>query len=260
MDDAGMDDAAFDRALIAAGFEAAARSGWTRFVMAEAAREAGLDMARARGRIPDRAALLMRFGRLADQAALTGATTEGPVRDRLFDLLMRRIDVLQSHRAGMLALLRALPCEPPTALALAALNLRSMVWMLEGAGVSASGLRGLLRAKGLMGVWLWTVRAWQRDGSEDLSATMAALDHALARAARAEEWLGHRRIAPPPPEMPDNPPGNPPQGPEPGPAPAGHDSPPAPPVSGPEAQEPPPMPDAHPPASGPIVPPPIRPD
>jgi hypothetical protein len=94
-------------------------------------------------------------------------------------------------------LLRALPGEPATALLLAVATRRSMRWMLEGAGIPAFGARGELRVKGLVSVWLWTTRAWQADGSEDLSATMAALDVALRRAERAAEWLGWR--APPPP-------------------------------------------------------------
>ena len=35
-----------------------------------------------------------------------------------------------------------------------------------------------------MAVWLWTIRAWRSDESQDLSATMAALDAALRRAER----------------------------------------------------------------------------
>jgi hypothetical protein len=133
---------------------------------------------------------------MADQAALADAASEGPVRDRLFDIVMRRIDVLQANRRGVLALLRALPSEPGLALMLTAASLRSMVWLLEGAGISATGPIGLLRAKGMLAVWLWTVRAWQNDDTADLSATMAALDVALNRAEQAAGWLpGGRRSA-----------------------------------------------------------------
>ena len=132
--DPSMDDAAFDNALIAAAFQLAAEQGWRRVSVVAAARAAGLPLARARERFPGRSAILLRFGRLADQAALAEAPSEGPVRDRLFDLLMRRIDALQTHRAGVLALLRALPAEPPIALLLALATRRSMRWMLAAAG------------------------------------------------------------------------------------------------------------------------------
>jgi hypothetical protein len=190
-----MDDDAFDRALIAAGFAQAAELGWRRVTIPGAARAAGLPLSRARARFPGRATLLLRFGRIADQSALAELAIDGTVRDRLFDLIMRRIDVLQAHRAGVLALLRALPCEPPTAVLLACATRRSLRWLGQAAGVELRGLRGELKLRGLVAVWLWTLRAWERDDSTDLSATMAALDQALTRAEQAARWL-HRRPAP----------------------------------------------------------------
>jgi hypothetical protein len=69
------------------------------------------------------------------------------------------------------------------------MSLSSMGWMLDGAGLSAAGLKGRLRAKGLLAVWVWTLRAWERDTGDDLAATMAALDKALDRVGQAETWL-----------------------------------------------------------------------
>lgn len=203
-----MDDAAFDRALIAAAFQLAAEKGWRKVSVAAAARAGALSLVRARERFPGRSVILLRFGRLADQNALAEAPTDGSARDRLFDLLMRRIDVLQSHRPGIMALLDALPAEPPTAFLLTLATRRSMRWMLDAAGIPTSGVNGELRVKGLLAVWLWAIRAWRNDQSGDLSATMAALDAALQRAERAAEFLGWRRPAPeppqePPPVMPD---------------------------------------------------------
>ena len=181
-----------DAALVAACFEQIATRGWLRLSIAEAARAAEIPLATARRRMPDRCALLLRFGALADAHALQGAPPEGPERDRLFDLVMRRIDFLQSHRAGVVALLRAVRFDPLAALLLATASLRSMGWLLEGAGIAAAGPQGGLRAAGMLAVWGWTVRAWQRDTSEDLAATMAALDAALTRAERAAGWLAPR--------------------------------------------------------------------
>lgn len=200
------DQTEFDRALIAAAFTLAAERGWRSVGVAAAARAAGLDLGAARARFPTKGAILMRFGVLADQAALADlppADDPAPVHERLFDMLMRRIDVLQAHRAGMLALLHGLPTDPASALLLALATRRSMRWLLEGAGVSAHGPVGEWRMRGLLGVWLWTVRAWRQDESEDLSATMAALDQALRRAGQAAEWLdglcagrGRKKIEP----------------------------------------------------------------
>ena len=185
-----MDITEFDRGLILHAFALAGEQGWARVSIAEAARRASLPLDQARARFSGRAALLLRFGTMADQAALAALPTEDSVRDKLFALVMRRLDVMQAHRAGVLALLRALPFDPPLALLLACASRRSLRWLAQAAGVDTSGLRGELRVKGLMGVWLWTLRAWQADETQDLSHSMAALDTALARAERMAGWLG----------------------------------------------------------------------
>ena len=185
-----MTDSEFDAALVSAAFAQAALTGWPSLSIVEAARAAGLPLDRARARFPGPAAVLMRFGVIADQAALAEPVTEPRARDRLFDLLMRRFDVLQQHRDGMAALLRALPVNPGLALALGAATLRSMGWMLEAAGVSATGWQGRLRANGLVAVWLYALRAWKDDDSADLAATMAAMDKALDQAERVSSMFG----------------------------------------------------------------------
>jgi len=177
-----MTDDEFDAALITAAFAVGAEAGWRNVSTASAARHAGLDLVRARTRLPGHGAILKKFGVLADAYALTGALTEGTVKDRLFDILLRRFDFLQLHRPGVVALLRVLPLDAPLAAWLANETLRSMGWILEGAGVSASGFTGALQKRGLAVVWGWGLRAWLKDETEDLSATMAAVDVALLRA------------------------------------------------------------------------------
>jgi ubiquinone biosynthesis protein COQ9 len=213
-----MEDDTFDAALIAAWLALAADSGRQFPSVAAAAREADLPLDRARLRFPSRASVLMRLGRVADQAALIGIPTDGSVRDRLFDTIMRRIDAFQAHRAGVMAVLRLLPTAPPLALLLGVATERSMRWLLDACGVRTSGIAGEVRVRGLVAVWVWTIRAWQKDESADLSTTMAALDRALGHAERAAGWLGGSRTAPaaPPPEPPM---AEPPPPPEPPPSP-----------------------------------------
>ncbi len=177
-----MTDQEFEAALVDAAFTLGTQAGWSRVSAAAAARHAGLDLVRARSLFPCTGTILKKFGRLADGFALTGAAADGSTRDRLFDILLRRFDFLQARRAGVVALMRALPACPPLALALAELNITSMGWLLEGAGVDATGLTGALRKRGLLAVWLYGLRAWAEDESADLTATMAAVDTALARA------------------------------------------------------------------------------
>ena len=66
---------------------------------------------------------------------------------------------------------------------------RSMRWMLETAEISTSGPNGCLTVKGLVALWFATLRIWERDESEDMARTMAALDKNLRRAERLSSML-----------------------------------------------------------------------
>ncbi len=186
----------FDQALVTAAFALGAQAGWRKVSPAAAAAHAGLDLVQARARFGACGCILRKFGALADEYALTGALAEGSVRDRLFDTLLRRFDFLQMHRDGVVALLKFLPADPALAVCLAHGTVESMGWLLEAAGVSSTGLRGEVRKRGLALVWGYGVRAWARDKSADLAATMAAVDQALTQAdALAARFSGTPRVA-----------------------------------------------------------------
>ena len=191
-----MDNSDFDRTLIAAVFDQAALRGWPDVNIAEAARTAGLPLARARARFPGRGAVLLRFGIIADGIALSAGGAEESPRERLFDILMSRFDALQQHRAGVLALTAALRFDPVTSLLLYGATLQSMKWLLDGAGIPSNGIVGTLRVQGLLALWLYALRAWEGDDSPDLSATMAAVDRGLDRAIQAENILPGRYVSP----------------------------------------------------------------
>jgi ubiquinone biosynthesis protein COQ9 len=148
-------------------------------------------MAEIRRRCPTRLDLLRLHGRVMDTTVLeTGVPGQtGAPRDQVFDVLMRRIDAMQPHRAGLLRFFDDIRDDPLLGLLLLAELPVSMAWMLEAAGLSPRGLGGLIRVKGLTGVWLATVRAWARDDKPDLGATMAALDRALDQAERIARSL-----------------------------------------------------------------------
>ena len=187
-----MEDKQLDQALIAAVFSQAALRGWADVNIVEAARDASLPLDRVRARFPGRGAVLLRFGIQADQAALTAGSNEPSPRERLFDMVMSRFDALQQNRAGILQLLSALRTDPATSLLLYGATLRSMKWLLDGAGIPSAGIVGGLRVHGLLALWLYALRAWEGDESPDLSATMAAVDRGLDRAIQAENMLPGR--------------------------------------------------------------------
>jgi AcrR family transcriptional regulator len=183
---------ATDARLVAGLWRVIAAHGWDGLSMLRVATQAGVPPAELRRRCPTPLHLLALHGRVADQAVLEGTVPGqgGAARDRVFDVLMRRIVAMQPHRAGILRLFDDLRADPLLALALLAALPRSMAWMLEAAEVPARrGPLGLVRVNGLTAVWLATVRAWTRDDNPDLGATMAALDRALDRAGQVARSL-----------------------------------------------------------------------
>jgi ubiquinone biosynthesis protein COQ9 len=173
--------------LVDAALRLAGRQGWRRTGLGAIAAEAGLPLDEAHAACPSKLALLARFHRRIDRAALAGTSAaDEPPRDRLFDALMRRFDALAPHREALRAILRDSMADPAALLGLPAL-LRSMGWMLERAGVSAAGWRGRCRAKLLTGLYLSVLRVFLDDDSADLARTMAALDRRLRA---MESWLG----------------------------------------------------------------------
>ncbi|MDB5411765.1 MAG: TetR/AcrR family transcriptional regulator [Rubritepida sp.] len=185
-------------AILSAFWRVLAGSGWHGLTMRSIADEAGTPLAELRRSYDCPLSILEAHERNVDAVVLAG-TVDDPTssaRDRLFDVLMRRMDAIQPYRAGVVRLIHDLPRTPMLALWLASRMPTSMAWMLEAAGLDASGPGGALRAQGLGAVWLAALRAWEKDESADLSGTMAALDRALDQADRLARMLGFGKATP----------------------------------------------------------------
>jgi hypothetical protein len=114
---------------------------------------------------------------------------EEPPRERLFDVLMRRLEILAPHKAAIRSLLRSATRNPGLGFALNGLAVRSEQWMLTAADIDAAGPRGMVRAQGLAMLFASVLRTWVRDDDPGLAHTMAALDRALARGQRWSAFL-----------------------------------------------------------------------
>lgn len=158
-----------------------------RIGFAEIAEASGVSLAQLRGEFPSTLAILAAHMKSIDRAVLSedfGDVEEEPARERLFDVLMRRIEILAPHREAARSLMRSARRNPPLALALNGLAVRSQQWMLTAAGIGASGPRGMIRAQGLAALFCGVLRTWIHDDDPGLARTMAALDRALARGQR----------------------------------------------------------------------------
>lgn len=170
--------------LMDAALALTAAGGWRRLSMADIARQAGVPLVEAYDAFPSKLALLEGLVGRTDRAMLAGGPVdpEESARDRLFDLIMRRFDALQPDKEAFAVLVRELPGDPLAAVGLLAAVSNALTWVLEAAGLPASGAAGALRRKGLAVIYLYALRTWLDDDSPDMAKTMAALDRGLRRA------------------------------------------------------------------------------
>jgi AcrR family transcriptional regulator len=181
--------------IVTTAIDLAAEKGWRTLSLADVAQAARVPMSALFRHCPTKPALLAGFSRMIDQAVLSEGlpgTDESP-RDRLFDLMMRRFDVLSAHRAGVKAILRDLRRDPLTTLLQARQLELSMRWTLQSAGISTAGLLGRARVQALCLVYGLVLRVWEQDDSPELDRTMKALDQRLRQAEQWENTFGRRR-------------------------------------------------------------------
>lgn len=111
------------------------------------------------------------------------------IHDKLFDILMLRLDSLEDYRDGLAALLKYMPSDPCLTQALARNLCNSMEKALLLTGKRRSFLTEKIRALGLLAVYLSALKAWTEDQSADYSKTMAILDKRLRQAGTAAKFL-----------------------------------------------------------------------
>ena len=168
-------------------FATVEEKGWSRLTLADLAAALELTLVDLRALIDSKYDLINALNQHVDAAVLDECASidvnDSP-RDRLFEVIMARFDALTPYRNG----LGMMAFSARSDLRLAAMThkhlQRSMGWMLEAADLGEGGLRGKFRQNGLTVVYIRASLAWLKDGSEDLSATMKALDQALEDAER----------------------------------------------------------------------------
>jgi AcrR family transcriptional regulator len=159
---------------------------------AEIARRAGVSLSELRAKHASKIEMLAAHMREVDRAVLDGidtTMTEEPPRERLFDVLMRRLDLLARDKAAIESLRRSAMLNPGLTFALNGLTVRSMQWMLTAADISASGPKGMMRAQGLALMFASVIRTWLQDDDPGQARTLAALDRALSSGERWSSLL-----------------------------------------------------------------------
>lgn len=175
--------------IVDAALALAAERDWDRVRLSEIAERAGIGLGELREHFSGKLGILAAFSARIDRQVLNSIDPEiaaDPARDRIFDIVMGRFDALLPHREAVRSIARALARRPSEVLRWNPTAVRSMTWMLEGAGIDASGRFGAVRAQGLAWAYGRTLRVWLDDDDPGMARTMVELDRRLRD---GEDWL-----------------------------------------------------------------------
>ena len=171
-------------AAVEALMRLAAEQPWNDIEISDIAREANLSLAELRELFPSKGAVLGGLSRVIDRAVLEGDSSDladEPARERLFDVLMRRLDAMTPYKPALRRIAFALRGDPLSMLALNGVALNSHRYMLAAAGIDTEGPLGRIKIQGTVVAFARTVEVWLDDEDPALARTMAKLDREIRR-------------------------------------------------------------------------------
>ncbi len=175
--------------IIEALMELAAEREWNDFGLTDVALRAGVSLSEFRDAFPSKGAVLAGFARKIDHVVLGQigdiAADEAP-RERVFDVLMRRLDALAPYKHGLQGVMDWVGRDPLGAAALNGVITNSMRFMLAAAGIDVEGGLAAVKMQGLVFAWGRILAVWLEDEDAGQARTMAALDKELSR---GETWV-----------------------------------------------------------------------
>lgn len=171
--------------IVEALMRLAAMQPWHDIEIGDIAREAGVSLREFRDNFPSKGAVLGGFERLIDGKVLDEEAApelaEEPARERIFDVMMRRLDAMAPYRPALKRIAQALRTDPLSLLALNGAALNAQRFMLAAAGISTEGPLSRLKLQGAVIVFANTMQTWLEDDDPALARTMARLDRELRR-------------------------------------------------------------------------------
>ena len=175
--------------IVDALMELAAEQRFEDISIRDICKRAEVSLADFRDCFPSKGAVLAGLSRRIDRAVLSQDTDElsdESPRERLFDILMRRLEAMAPYKEGLREATAWLRREPTAALAMNQVVMTSMRFMIEAAGLELDGGgAAVLKLQGLTLAWSRVLNVWLDDDDPGLSKTMAELDRELTRGERA---------------------------------------------------------------------------
>jgi AcrR family transcriptional regulator len=186
--------------LVILAFQLVAERGWYAFSFTELARRAKVPLVRVYAELPDRASLLRVLARRLDAQMLDVGTDDLDAmtpRERVFELIMRRLDAMAPYKEG----LRAVSRETAGDLDLLAAGCgnigRLSRWLVDVAGMTGHRTSTALGLPALAAIYVRAFNVWLEDDTPDLARTLAELDRRLRQAENLARWVPGCRRRPP---------------------------------------------------------------
>ena len=169
--------------IIGTAMRLCAERGWRSLRMADIAEAAKMTEAELRSVFADKTTLLQYFydGLEPDTMELV---PEDSVRDRLFAVMMERLDLATPYREAMIkmhheGMPKVALCRTKSWLG----TLPKAVGATEGMGLKT------LQTMALGAIWMMVIPVWFEDDTPDLARTMATLDQQLSNAESLWQML-----------------------------------------------------------------------
>lgn len=178
--------------ILSAALEVAASNPWEFVAMAQIANAADLELSVVTAKFPTKSDIVAAIIDALDtevEEAFPGVEEGTPMRDRLFDVLMERIELANQNRAAHISFFKSFGWTKSASCNDISLLKSSMTRMARCAGMETEGLFGGMYLAGLSLSYLWVLLTWINDASPDLGKTMAELDKTLGRAESLKNYI-----------------------------------------------------------------------
>ena len=179
--------------IIDTALSEASEMSWQYVSLKDIALKADMSLSEVQEYFDDKNDILSGYGKRLDHKMLKNVEgnvdLNAPVKERLFDVLMERFDLLNDDREAVVSILSSFKLDPKNA-AIAFPHLcKSMNWVLESVGEDTNGFKGGIKILGLTGLYLKALKDWLEDDSQDMAKTMASLDKGLTHCERVTGYL-----------------------------------------------------------------------
>lgn len=178
--------------ILSAALEVAGERPWEFVSYLEIAAVSGLKVADIKAHFPKKTDIVAAIINDLDdevESAFPEVDEDIPLRDRLFDVLMERIDLANQNRAAHISFFKSFGWTKEATCNDIGLLKSSMTRMARCAGLEVDGLMGGLTLAGLSLGYLWVLLTWVNDASPDLGKTMAELDKTLGRLEMVANYI-----------------------------------------------------------------------